>query len=176
MIERRRRFFRGDSLLNMPIFPGSSKSFQFARVFQSATGIIIFSQVVIAASTDAERLMEYVEGFSAATGQTQIKFHFSIFPASSDLQPVRDNLARMRTVARQTSPISHGVVFGAQRQFFKTCRYCNEQKLELSSLPRISNGKLMSKMQTVMTNDSSHDLTASRMAAILRRSGALFRK
>jgi methionine-R-sulfoxide reductase len=45
--------------------------------------------VVIATSSDAERLVEYVEGFSVATGQTQIKFHFSIFAASSDLHPVR---------------------------------------------------------------------------------------
>ncbi len=36
--------------------------------------------------------MEYVESFSVATGQTQIKFHFSIFAASSDLHPVRGNL------------------------------------------------------------------------------------
>jgi hypothetical protein len=92
MIERRRRFFRGDSLLDMPIPPGSCNSFQFACVFQSATGIIIFSQVVIATSTDAERLIDYVEGFSVATGQTQIKFHFSIFAASSDLHPVHGNL------------------------------------------------------------------------------------
>jgi hypothetical protein len=71
MIERRRRFFRGDSLLDMPIFPrGSCNSFQFACVFQSATGIIIFSQVAIAASTGAEKLVEYVEGFSLVIGQT----------------------------------------------------------------------------------------------------------
>ena len=48
--------------------------------------------MVIATSSDAERLVEYVEGFSVATGQTQIKFHFSIFAASSDLHPVRGNL------------------------------------------------------------------------------------
>ena len=36
--------------------------------------------------------MDYVEGFSVATGQTQIKFHFSIFAAPSDLHPVRGNL------------------------------------------------------------------------------------
>jgi hypothetical protein len=69
MIERRRRFFKGDSLLDMPIFPGSCNFFQFACVFQSATGIVIFSQVVIATSTDAERLMDYVEGFSLVIGQ-----------------------------------------------------------------------------------------------------------
>jgi hypothetical protein len=68
MIERRRRFFRGDSLLDMPIFPGSCNYFQFACVFQSATGIIIFSQVVIATSTDAERLMDYVEELRVVTG------------------------------------------------------------------------------------------------------------
>jgi hypothetical protein len=68
MIERRRRFFRGDSLLDMPIFPGSCNYFQFACVFQSATGIIIFSQLVIATSTDAERLMDYVEELRVVTG------------------------------------------------------------------------------------------------------------
>jgi len=36
--------------------------------------------------------MDYVEGFSVATGQTQIKFHFPIFAAPSDLHPVRGNL------------------------------------------------------------------------------------
>jgi len=51
-------------------FPGSCNSFQFACVFQSATGIIIFSQVAIATSTDAEKLVEYVEGFSLVIGQT----------------------------------------------------------------------------------------------------------
>jgi hypothetical protein len=72
--------------------PGSCNSFQFACVFQSATGIIIFSQVVIATSTDVERLMDYVEGFSVAVGQTQIKLHFSIFAVASDLYPLPGNL------------------------------------------------------------------------------------
>jgi hypothetical protein len=93
MIERRRRFFRGDSLLDMPIFPRFLQFLSIACVFQSATGIIIFSQVVIATSTDAERLMDYVEGFPVATGQTQIKFHFSIVAASSDRHPVPGNLS-----------------------------------------------------------------------------------
>jgi hypothetical protein len=57
MIERRRRFFRGDSLLDMPIFPFSAIPVQFARLFQSATGIIVFSQVAIATSDDTEELM-----------------------------------------------------------------------------------------------------------------------
>jgi hypothetical protein len=57
MIERRRRFLRGDSLVDMPIFPLSAIPVQFARLFQSATGIIVFSQVVIATSDDTEELM-----------------------------------------------------------------------------------------------------------------------
>jgi hypothetical protein len=63
MIERRRRFFRGDSLLDMPLspLPAIPVQFQFARLIQSATGIIVFSQVAIATSTGAEKLMEYVE-------------------------------------------------------------------------------------------------------------------
>ena len=92
MIERRRRFFRGDSLLDMPILPGFLQFLSIACVFQSATGIIIFSQVVIATSTDVERLMDYVEGFSVAVGQTQIKLHFSIFAVASDLYPLHGNL------------------------------------------------------------------------------------
>ena len=70
MIERRRRFFRGDSLLDIPFSPVPEIPVQFARLFQSATGIIIFSQVAIATSTDAEKLVEYVEGFSLVIGQT----------------------------------------------------------------------------------------------------------
>ena len=70
MIERRRRFFRGDSLLDMPIFPRFLQFLSIACVFQSATGIIIFSQVAIATSTDAEKLVEYVEGSSLVIGQT----------------------------------------------------------------------------------------------------------
>jgi hypothetical protein len=48
--------------------------------------------VVIATSTDVERLMDYVEGFSVAVGQTQIKLHFSIFAVASDLYPLHGNL------------------------------------------------------------------------------------
>jgi hypothetical protein len=48
MTERRRRFLRSDSLLDMPISLIPAIPFQFARVFQSATGIIVFSQLVIA--------------------------------------------------------------------------------------------------------------------------------
>jgi hypothetical protein len=69
MIERRRRFFRGDSLLDMPISPVPAIPVQFARVFQSATGIIVFSQVAIATSTGAEKLMKYVEGLCFVIGQ-----------------------------------------------------------------------------------------------------------
>jgi len=89
MIERRRRFFRGDSLLDMPISPVPATPVQFARLIQSATGIIILSQVAIATPTDTEKLMHYVEGLLVATSQTQIQFHFSIFAASSDLHPMR---------------------------------------------------------------------------------------
>ena len=42
---------------------------QFARVFQSATGIIVFSQVVIATSDDTEELMYYVEALWFVIGQ-----------------------------------------------------------------------------------------------------------
>jgi hypothetical protein len=69
MIERRRRFFRGDSLLDMPIFPGFCNSFQFACVFQSATGIVVLSELAIATSTDAENLMQYVQCLLFAIGQ-----------------------------------------------------------------------------------------------------------
>jgi hypothetical protein len=61
MIERRRLFREGDLVLGMPISPVPATSVQFARVFQSATGIIVFSQLAIATSTGAEKLMEYVE-------------------------------------------------------------------------------------------------------------------
>src|SRR5262249_36984704 len=57
MIARRRRFFRGDSLLDMPFFSRSCNPVQFARVFQSATGIIVFAQLAIATSTGSEKLM-----------------------------------------------------------------------------------------------------------------------
>jgi hypothetical protein len=57
MTERRRRLFRADSLLDMPVLSFRAISVQFARVFQSATGIIVFSQVVIATSDDTEELM-----------------------------------------------------------------------------------------------------------------------
>jgi hypothetical protein len=69
MIERRRRFLKGDSLLDMPIFTSSCSSVQFACLFQSATGIVVFSEVVIATSDDAEKLMRYVEGLWFAVGQ-----------------------------------------------------------------------------------------------------------
>jgi hypothetical protein len=46
----------------MPISPLPAIPVQFARVFQSATGIIIFSQVAIAASSGAEKIEDYVEG------------------------------------------------------------------------------------------------------------------
>jgi hypothetical protein len=60
MIERRRRFFRGDSLLDMPIFPQFVPiPVQFARLIQSATGIIVLSQVAIATSGGTEQLMRY---------------------------------------------------------------------------------------------------------------------
>jgi hypothetical protein len=68
MIERRRRFLRGDLLLDMPIFPVPVVPFQFACVFQSATGIVVFSQVAIATSTVDEKLMEYVEGLWFVVG------------------------------------------------------------------------------------------------------------
>jgi hypothetical protein len=42
---------------------------QFARLFQSATGIVVLSQVAIATSTDAEKLVEYVEDLSFVIGQ-----------------------------------------------------------------------------------------------------------
>ena len=70
MIERRRRFVRGESLLDMPIFAGSCNLVQFARVFQSATGIIVFFQVAIVTATDVEKLMEYMEGSWFVIGQT----------------------------------------------------------------------------------------------------------
>jgi len=63
MTERRRRLFRADSLLDMPISPFRAFPVQFACLIQSATGIIVFSQVVIATSVGTERLMYYVEGF-----------------------------------------------------------------------------------------------------------------
>ena len=57
MTERRRRLFRADPLLDMPIASFPAVLVQFARVFQSATGIIVFSQVAIATSDDTEELM-----------------------------------------------------------------------------------------------------------------------
>jgi hypothetical protein len=69
MIERRRRFFRGDSLLDMPISPVPAILLQFARVFQSATGIIVFAQVAIATSDDTEKLIKYVEESWFVIGQ-----------------------------------------------------------------------------------------------------------
>jgi hypothetical protein len=48
MTERRRRLFSADSLLDIPVPPFPAVLVQFARVFQSATGIIVFSQVAIA--------------------------------------------------------------------------------------------------------------------------------
>jgi hypothetical protein len=58
-------------------------------VFQSATGIIVLSELAIATSDDTEQLMDYVEGLLVATSQTLFQFHFSIFAASSDLHPMR---------------------------------------------------------------------------------------
>jgi len=69
MIERRRRFLRGDSLLDIPFSPVPEIPVQFARLFQSATGIIIFSQVVIATSMGIEKLMSSVESLSFVIGQ-----------------------------------------------------------------------------------------------------------
>jgi hypothetical protein len=51
----------------------------------SATGIILFSQVAIAAPTDAEKLKDNVEGLLFAIGQTPIQVPFSVFATSSDL-------------------------------------------------------------------------------------------
>jgi len=47
----------------------------------SATGIIAFSHVAIATSTDAEELMDHVEGLLFAIGQTQIQVSSSVFAA-----------------------------------------------------------------------------------------------
>jgi hypothetical protein len=69
MIERRRRFLRGDSILDMPISPVPEIPVQFARLLQSATGIVVFTQVAIATSNDTETLMEYVEALSFVIGQ-----------------------------------------------------------------------------------------------------------
>jgi hypothetical protein len=52
---------------NFPPFP--TVLVQFARVFQSATGIIVFSQVAIATSDDTEELMYYVEALWFVLGQ-----------------------------------------------------------------------------------------------------------
>jgi hypothetical protein len=57
MTERRRRLFRADPLLDMPVLPFPAVLVQFARVFQSATGIIVFSQLAIATPDDTEELM-----------------------------------------------------------------------------------------------------------------------
>jgi hypothetical protein len=54
------RFFPG--VLGIPV--------QFARLFQSATGIIVFSKVAIATSMDAEKLMDYAESLLFVIGQT----------------------------------------------------------------------------------------------------------
>ena len=69
MIERRRRFLRADSLLDMPISPVPEIPVQFARLLQSATGIMVFTQVAIATSDDTEKLMEYAEALSFLIGQ-----------------------------------------------------------------------------------------------------------
>jgi hypothetical protein len=78
--------------------------------------------VVIATSSDAERLVEYVEDFSIATGQTQIKFHFSIFAASSDLHPVRGNLPAGAQWPGKRRLSRRGLFLVQQRQFFKKRR------------------------------------------------------
>lgn len=89
MIERRRRFFRGDSFLDMLFSPVPAIPVQFACLIQSATGIVVLSHLAIATSDDNEKLMDYVEGLPVATSQTQLQFRFSIFAASSDLHPMR---------------------------------------------------------------------------------------
>jgi hypothetical protein len=71
----------------MPITPEFLQFLQFACVFQSATGIIVFSEVVIATPAAAEKLMDYVEGLLVAVSQTQIQFHLSIFATPPDLHP-----------------------------------------------------------------------------------------
>ena len=86
MIERRRRFLRGDSLLDIPFSPVPEIPVQFARLFQSATGIIIFSQVVIATSMGIEKLMTYVESLSFVIGRMQITASLPVFAALSDLR------------------------------------------------------------------------------------------
>ena len=88
MIERRRRFFRGD-FLDMPFPTLPAIPVQFARLIQSATGIIILSQLAIATPTNTEKLMDYVDGLLVATCQTQIQFRFFIFATASDLYPMR---------------------------------------------------------------------------------------
>ena len=69
MIERRRRFFRGDSLLHMPIFPRFLQFLSICMRIPKRNWHYIFSQVAIATSTDAEKLVEYVEGSSLVIGQ-----------------------------------------------------------------------------------------------------------
>jgi len=93
MIERRRRFFKGDSLLDMPIFP------------------------------------RFLQFLSICMRIPKRNWHYHLLPSGHCY------IKRCRKVGG-------------------SCRYCNEQKLELSSLQRISNGTLMSQVQTVMTNGS----------------------
>ena len=70
MTEHRRRLLRADSLLDMPISPFRAFPVQFACLIQSATGIIVFSQVAIATSDDTEELMYYAEALWFVIGQT----------------------------------------------------------------------------------------------------------
>jgi hypothetical protein len=69
----------------MPISPVPAIPVQFARVCQSATGIIVFSQLVIATSDDTGKLIAYAESLFVALDRTQIPLLPSVFFASSDL-------------------------------------------------------------------------------------------
>jgi hypothetical protein len=61
MTERRRRFFRSDWRLDMPICLWIPAIISIACVSESATGIIGFAQLVIATAIISERLLYYVE-------------------------------------------------------------------------------------------------------------------
>src|SRR4029077_14447385 len=51
---------------------------QFARVFQSATGIIVFSQLAIATADDTEELIFYVEALWFVIGQIYVVLSISV--------------------------------------------------------------------------------------------------
>jgi hypothetical protein len=53
----------------MPFSPVPAVPVQFARIFQSATGIIVFTEVAIAASDYTDRLMEHAEQLWFVIGQ-----------------------------------------------------------------------------------------------------------